>query len=58
MIDRDNLKKKLPNGYHKEIALRAGVSLAAVSRYLNGITKWNLHYWNYWLNYLIRKKSC
>ncbi len=36
MIDRDNLKKKLPNGYHKEIALRAGVSLAAVSRYLNG----------------------
>lgn len=35
MIDRNELKRKLPGGYQKEIAQRAGVSLAAVSRYLN-----------------------
>lgn len=35
MIDRHELRKKLPHGYGKEVAKRSGVSQQTVSRYFN-----------------------
>lgn len=35
MIDRQELRKKLPRGYGKKIALRIGVSEQSVSRYFS-----------------------
>lgn len=36
MMDRSDLKRKIPTGFRKVIASRAGVSLSAVSRFVNG----------------------
>lgn len=38
MISRQELKKRVPFGYGKKIAKRAGVSQKSVSDYLNGHT--------------------
>lgn len=42
MISREELKKALPYGAVSIIAKKAGVSSAAVSRYLNGNSKTSL----------------
>lgn len=36
MIPRQDIKKALPHGYIKKVASKAGVTNAAVSRFLNG----------------------
>lgn len=36
MINRQEMNKKLPYGYRKQVAKRAEVSIQTVSRYLNG----------------------
>lgn len=35
MINRRELRKKMPRGYCKEVAIRSGVSTQSVSRYFN-----------------------
>ena len=37
MIERKELRDKLPYGYQKNVAERAGVSISCVSNYLKGL---------------------
>lgn len=39
MITQNHLNTLIPRGKRKEVAVRAGVSTPAVSKYLNGKTK-------------------
>jgi len=39
MTKREDIKKALPHGYIKKVASKAGVTDAAVSRFLNGEIK-------------------
>ena len=43
MNENQNLKEKLPHGFGKVVAERAGVSEISVSKFLNGKTSsWNI----------------
>lgn len=39
MINRKEFKKEMPHGMLSEVAVKAGVSKAAVTKYFNGNTK-------------------